>query len=205
MAEISECNIFIIDDDEAVRRGISFLLVCRGYVVQTFSNGKNFLESDDIKGPGCILLDIFLDDDSGLDLQDVITKKFRNMPVIFITGYGDIPMSVQAIKKGATNFLQKPVDDKLLFKAVEEAINDSIERIRIQEEKLALRTLIDTLTPREFEIFRFVTKGMLNKQIASELNITEHTVKLHRGKITEKLGVKSATEMVYLAVKLNIR
>ena len=204
MSEMPETRIFIVDDDISVRRGISLLLNSAGYWVEAFENIRDLLQAEDINIPGCILLDIFLGEESGLELQDAIRSKFKNIPIIFITGQGDIPMSVQALKKGAINFLQKPVDDKLLLNAVDEAIKNSHGLLNIQLEKDNCKVLIDSLTPRELEILRFVIRGKLNKQIASELNITEHTVKLHRGRITEKLGVKSVPEIIYIAERSNI-
>jgi FixJ family two-component response regulator len=205
MSEMPESRIFIVDDDISVCRAISLLLNSAGYLVETFENVKDLLQFEDINMPGCILLDIFLEKESGIELQDAIKNKFRNIPIIFITGHGDIPMSVQALKKGAINFLQKPVDDKDLLKAVDEAIKNSQVLLNLQMEIDECKALIDSLTPRELEILRFVIKGMLNKQIASELNIAEHTVKLHRGRITEKLGVKSVPEMIYIHQKSNIK
>jgi two-component system, LuxR family, response regulator FixJ len=199
-----ESRIFIVDDDISVRRGISLLLNSAGYFVEVFENVKDLLQTEDINIPGCILLDIFLGEESGLKLQEAIKSKFRNTPIIFITGHGDIPMSVQALKNGAINFLQKPVDDNHMLKAVNEAIINSQALLIMQMEKDRCKTLIDSLTSRELEILRFVTKGMLNKQIASELRIAEHTVKLHRGRITEKLHVKSVPEMIWIVEKSKI-
>jgi FixJ family two-component response regulator len=138
-------------------------------------------------------------------LQVEIETKFEYLPIIFITGQGDIPMSVEAMKKGAVNFLQKPIDEKELFNAIDEALQRSISLISKQTEIEKFKSLISTLTAREYEIFRYVITGMLNKQIASELGIAEHTVRNHRLKITEKLGVKSVAEMIYIAEKLNIK
>ena len=197
--------IFIIDDDESVRRSISLLLKSAGYLTETFEHAAGFLTMESYSGTGCILLDIFMDGESGLELQDIITKKYMSLPVIYITGYGDIPMTVQALKKGAINFLQKPLDDRKLFMAVDEALGISATIISSQNEKARLKSLIDTLTTREFEIFRNVITGMLNKQIAAKFDIAEHTVKLHRGRITAKLGLKSVAELVRLAEKLNIK
>jgi FixJ family two-component response regulator len=199
MSEMPESRIFIVDDDISVRRGISLLLNSAGYLVEAFGNLKDLLQSEDINIPGCILLDICLGEESGLELQDIVRNKFKNIPIIFITGHGDIPMSVQALKKGAINFLQKPLDDTLLLTAIDEAVQGSRGLLDVQMEHDRCKALIDSLTPRELEILRLVIKGMLNKQIASELNIAEHTVKLHRGRITEKLGVKSVPEMIYIA------
>jgi FixJ family two-component response regulator len=199
-----EYKIFIVDDDEAIRRSLSLLIRSAGYSASGFSGAEEFLESEDYDGKGCILLDIFLDGESGLELQEKISKKFHNLPIIYITGLGDVPMSVQALKKGAINFLQKPVDDVQLLEAVEEALRKSAALVTEKNQILHIKALIDKLTPREYEIFQYILTGMLNKQIASELNIAEHTVKLHRGKITEKLGVKSVAEMVRIAEKLNL-
>jgi FixJ family two-component response regulator len=204
MSEMPESRIFIVDDDISVRRGISLLLCSAGYHVEAFENIRDLLQTEEINIPGCILLDIFLGEESGLELQDAIRTKFKNIPIIFITGHGDIPMSVQALRKGAINFLQKPVDDKILLRSVDEAIKNSHVLLTIQMEKDECKALIDSLTPRELEILRFVIKGKLNKQIASELNIAEHTVKLHRGRITEKLGVKSVPELINIAERSNI-
>jgi FixJ family two-component response regulator len=201
MNEFPESRILIIDDDKSVRKGISLLLYSAGYCTESFENVRDLLQSEDIDIPGCIILDIFLGEESGLELQDAVSNKFKNIPIIFISGRGDIPMSVKALKKGAINFLQKPIDDKILLRSVEEAINYSHDLLNLQKEKEKSKALMDSLTPRELEILRFVIKGKLNKQIASELNIAEHTVKLHRGRITEKLGVKSVPEIINIAEK----
>jgi FixJ family two-component response regulator len=205
MNQDPEFTIFIIDDDDSARKGISLLLSSGGYNVEAFENAKDFLAFDCGDRPGCILLDIFLDRESGLELHDEIRKRFPYLPIIYITGYGDVPMSVRAFKKGALNFLQKPIDEKQLFAAVEEAINQSQILVKDHLERNAIKIKINSLTPREYEIFRYVIRGILNKQIAAKLNIAEHTVKLHRGKITEKLSVKSVPELIYMAEKLKIK
>ena len=199
-----ESKIFIIDDDESVRRSLSLLLRSGGYQVESFGVAEEFLQAAEHLGSGCILLDIFLDGRSGLELQEEIAGRFEALPIIYITGQGDIPMSVQALKKGAINFLQKPVDADQLFIAVEEALSTSLARTEAMKETMKARALYSTLTLKEKEIFAYLITGMLNKQVAAELNIAEHTVKLHRGKITDKLGIKSIAEMVHLAGKLNI-
>jgi FixJ family two-component response regulator len=197
--------IFIIDDDESVRRGISLLLQSNGYNVEIFENTTEFFESGDRNKPGCILLDVFLNGESGLELQDAIKERFPNLPIIYITGHGDVPMSVKALKQGAFNFLQKPIDMNLLFQSVQEAVYISLHLSSIQKEKNSIKAKFDSLTPKELEIFSHVIRGALNKQIAAELNIAEHTVKLHRGKITQKLGVKSVPEMIYLIQKIGLK
>lgn len=197
-------KIFFIDDDASMRRAITLLLQSAGYKIETFKSVREFLSMESFNGTGCILLDIFIKDESGLELQKTIADKFKNLPIIYLSGHADIPMSVLAFKKGAINFLQKPVDEQQLFAALEEAICLSHDLQKAQHEKAGFKELIDCLTQREFEIFRLLITGLLNKEIAAKLNIAEHTVKLHRGKITEKLGVKSVAEMFYMAKKLNI-
>ena len=197
------CKVYIVDDDLSVRRGISLLLRSAGCQVDAFASAEEFLAIEDHSGEGCIILDIFMEGRSGLELQEEIAGKFPNLPIIFITGQGDIPMTVSALKKGAVNFLQKPVDDNELMKAVSEAMNLSHALVMQEQEVNHIETLIGTLTARELQVFKLIITGMLNKQIAAELNIAEHTVKLHRGKITEKLGLKSVAELVILSQKLN--
>jgi len=198
------CKIFIIDDDDRVRQSLSLLLRSAGYPVESFGSAEKLLDYENYTGEGCIILDIFMDGRSGLELQEEINHKFTHLPIIYITGLGDIPMSVQAMKKGAINFLQKPVNDLELIKAVEEAVALSQRQIAEHRETDKTKLLLDSLTAREYQVYRLIITGMLNKQIAYELNIAEHTVKIHRGRITEKLGVKSVAELVTLAQKLNL-
>jgi FixJ family two-component response regulator len=196
-----ECRIFLIDDDEAIRYGISMLLSSAGYLVECFSNAEEFLETETIDISGCILLDIFLEGRSGLELQEQIRCKFGHLPVIYITGQGDIPMSVRALRNGALNFLQKPIDEADLLTALKEAIDLSCKLLSEKNQITMTRSLFERLTPRETEILRYIVSGRMNKQIAAELNITEQTVKVHRGRITEKLGVRSVAELVQMAAK----
>jgi len=201
----ADCKIFIIDDEEEILQSLLLLLNSYRYKVEIFQNIDQFLETEDYKGAGCILLDVFLGGKTGLELQEVIETKFDSLPIIFITGQGNIPMSVEAMKKGALNFLQKPIDDKELLSAIDEAFNRSNALIIKQNEIDKFKSLVNSLTAREYEIFRYVITGTLNKQIAFELGIAEHTVKNHRLSITEKLGVKSVPEMIYIAEKLSIK
>jgi FixJ family two-component response regulator len=200
----TDTRVYIIDDDPSVCRSLSFLLISAGYTVETFNNIQDFIETDYDVTQGCIILDVFLSEESGIQQYDKIRKRFPNLPVIYISGMGDIPISVQAMRKGAINFLQKPVNDDTLLASVEEAISNSIVIADTNRIKDEARKKIASLSPRELEIFRFVIRGFLNKQIAAELNIAEHTVKLHRGRITWKLGVKSVPEMVNLAHLLEL-
>lgn len=197
-------RIFVIDDDASVRRSLPLLLKSSEYNVETFSGSEEFLKREQHIGTGCIILDINLEGKNGLELQDELMKKKYSLPIIFITGKGGVPESVQALKKGAIDFLQKPFDDKQLLNAVKEAVAKSHEIKKEFDELESLKNLISILTERELEVFKYVTTGMLNKEIADHLNIAEHTVKLHRGKITEKLGIKSVAELVRMAEKLGI-
>ena len=197
-------KVFIIDDEESVRRSFTLLLNSAGYSVKSYAGSKEFFEQEIYHGEGCILLDIFLNEKSGLDIQDEIKTTFPNLPVIYITGNGNIPMSVQALKKGAINFLQKPVDEQNLINSVEEALMKSRDYVARKITADHIKSFLNTLSPRELEIFRLIITGKLNKQIASDLNIAEHTVKIHRGNITKKLGVKSVAEMVRMAEKAGL-
>jgi FixJ family two-component response regulator len=201
----ADCKIFIIDDEEEILQSLLLLLNSYGYKVEIFQNIEQFLETEDYKGAGCILLDVFLGGKTGLELQEVIETKFDSLPIIFITGQGNIPMSVEAMKKGALNFLQKPIDEKELLSAIDEAFNRSNALIIKQNEIDKFKSLVNSLTAREYEIFRYVITGTLNKQIAFELGIAEHTVKNQPLSITEKLGVKSVPEMIYMADRLSIK
>jgi two-component system, LuxR family, response regulator FixJ len=198
-------KIFLIDDEEEVRQSISLLLKSAGYKIETFHSIEKFLATENYNGAGCILLDVFLGGKTGIELQEEIETKFECLPIIFITGQGTIPLSVEAMKKGALNFLQKPIDDKELFSVIEDALKRSNALLIKQNEIEKFKSLVNSLTAREYEIFRYVISGLLNKQIAAELGIAEHTVKNHRFSITEKLGVKSIAEMIYIAEKLNIK
>jgi two-component system response regulator FixJ len=197
--------VFIIDDEESVRRSISLLLKSSGYCVEVFSSSEEFINKEKFDGVGCIILDVNLGGKSGLDLQEELLQESFQFPIIFITGKGSIPMSVEAVKKGAVNFLPKPFEDQALLQSVEEALILCRKNKSEIEEIKSINSLISKLSEREMEVFRYVISGMLNKQIAAELNIAEHTVKLHRGKITEKLGVKSVAEMVRFAEKAGIQ
>jgi FixJ family two-component response regulator len=197
-------KIFVIDDDDSVRRSLPLLLKASDYDVETFSSSEEFLNREQFNGTGCIILDINLEGKSGFDLQEELTKKQYSLPIVFITGKGGVHESVRALKKGAIDFLQKPFDDEELLDAVEEALTKSHEIKKEFDQIKKLQTLFSNLTDRELEVFKYVITGMLNKQIAYKLNIAEHTVKLHRGKITEKLGVKSVAELVRIAEKAGI-
>ena len=198
-------TVFVIDDDPSVLKSLARLLRSLGFDTETFASAEAFLERKHYDGVGCIVLDVQMPGLSGMDLQDELSRADYSMPVIFITGHGNIPMSVQAMKKGAVNFLTKPFDEEELLQGVREAIEQDrsakAERTEVHD---ALK-LIEQLTPREHEIFRHVITGMLNKQIALKLDIAEKTVKVHRGRIMEKLCVESVADLVRLAEKAGIQ
>jgi FixJ family two-component response regulator len=203
MAE-PEPIIFVIDDDPSVRKSLSRLLRSVGHAVETFSSAEEFLSREHFDGIGCIILDVQMPGLSGMDLQVELGKAEYSMPIVFITGHGDIPMSVEAMKRGAVHFLTKPFDDNDLLRAMREAIEKDRKAKAGQAEVQDLRRRISLLTPREYEILRHVITGSLNKQIAFTLNIAEKTVKIHRGRVMEKLRVDSVAELVRLAEKAGI-
>jgi len=197
-------TVFVIDDDPSVRKSLSRLLRSVGHTVETFSSADEFLGREHFNGIGCIILDVQMPGLSGLDLQVELNKAEYSMPIVFITGHGNIPMSVEAMRKGAVHFLTKPFDDTELLRAVEEAIAKDRKANAERSEVHDIRQRMSLLTPREYEILRYVITGMLNKQIALKLNIVEKTVKIHRHRVMEKLCVDSVAELVHLAEKASI-
>jgi FixJ family two-component response regulator len=198
-------TVFVIDDDASIRKSLSRLLRSAGYTAETFSSAEEFLRREHFDGVGCILLDVRMPGLSGMDLQEKLNKADYPMPIVFITGHGDIPMTVEAMKKGAVDFLTKPFDDEELLQALRAAIEKDRNARAEYTEVHEIRRLIELLTPRENEILRYVVTGMLNKQIALEVGIAEKTVKVHRGRVMEKLGVDSVAELVRLAEKAGIK
>jgi two-component system, LuxR family, response regulator TtrR len=192
-------TVFIIDDDISIRRSLSLLLSAYDYIVETFSGSEEFLEREQFNGTGCIILDINLEGKSGLELQDELLLLGSHLPIIFITSKGNIHLSVQTIRKGAVNFLEKPFQEEELMSSIAEAIELSKE-LKIEKDKTKnAKNLVGTLTPRETEILKYLITGMLNKQTAAELNISEHTVQLHKLSICNKLGVRSIPDMIKIA------
>ena len=193
---MGEPVVYIIDDDRSVRQAISLFLSSAGYSVISFSSSEEFLEQEPGEETGCIILDVNLGGKTGLELQDELIGLDYNLPVIFITGRGNVRMSVATMKKGAVNFLEKPFNDEELLKSVADAIQLSRKLVSEKAEVKRASELLSRLTPRETEILSLLVTGMLNKQIGSDLNIAEQTVKLHRHSIFEKLGVKSLPGLV---------
>ena len=194
-------TVFVIDDNASVCKSLSRLLRSMGLDVEVFASAELFLKREHYGGVGCILLDVQMPGLSGMDLQQELNKADYHIPIIFITGHGDIPISVEAMKKGAVDFLTKPFDDEELLEAVRKAIEKDRKAKAERAEVHDILKRMERLTPREKEIVRYVITGMLNKQIALKLDIAEKTVKVHRGRIMEKLCVDSVAELVRLAEK----
>ncbi len=197
--------VFVVDDDPSIRGSLSLLLSSAGYSVKTYASAKGFLESEHgTPGPACLILDVKMPGLSGLDLKEELTSRNYTIPVIFITGHGDIPMSVQAMKKGAVDFFVKPFDDVQLLEAVKKALlKDSQARVGLDERNQIMQRL-DSLTTREREVLTYLITGMLNKQIAYELNISERTVKAHRKQVLDKMRINSIAELVRLTEKVGV-
>jgi len=200
----SRSLVYVIDDDESMRRSIKRLLKAHGFEAETFPSADDFLSLDCAKRPACLVLDLSLPGMSGIDLQKEMERRKLDFPIVFITGHGDIPMSVEAMKGGAVDFLPKPFSAKALLEAVELAM----ARARGGEKKRLERTKVDkrvgTLTPRELEVMKLVIKGMLNKQIASELGTSIKTIKVHRSRVMRKMEAESVADLVRLAEKAGI-
>jgi FixJ family two-component response regulator len=200
----AETMVFVVDDDPSFRRSLELLIESARLSVQTFSSAEEFLRSERPDVPSCLVLDVRLPHLSGLDLQRELAKTDVPIPIIFMTAHGDIPMTVQAMKGGATEFLTKPFREQDLLDAIQRAIN-SDRSARLQRVKLAdLRRRYHTLTAREREVMAHVVKGMLNKQVADELGTTEKTIKVHRGHVMQKMGMTSFADLVRAAEKLGI-
>ena len=195
--------VFVVDDDVSVRESLELLILSAGLHPETFATAEDFLGSSRTDGPSCLVLDVSLPDLNGLDLQKRVDDR-TDMPIIFITGHGDVPTSVQAMKAGAAEFLTKPFSDDVLLEAIGQAIDRSLAARAHEAELRTLRGRHASLTPREREIMAFVVSGLLNKQIASELGISEITVKAHRGRVMRKMHVDSLAELVRAAAALGV-
>jgi FixJ family two-component response regulator len=189
-------NIFVIDDDASVRTGLARLLRAAGFEVEMHPSAEDFLERAPLQGIGCIILDVCLGGLSGTDLQAQLTENGCDMPIIFLTGHGSIPMGVKAMKQGAADFLTKPVDEQILLQTIHQALAGYERTVRDRQATVTGQERLHALTPREFEVMRAVLTGALNKQIAGRLGIAEKTVKIHRSRVMEKLGVASVAELV---------
>ncbi|HKE55667.1 MAG TPA: response regulator [Pyrinomonadaceae bacterium] len=200
----SEPIVFVVDDDVSVRESLELLIKFAGWQPEIFASAADFLARPRTTTPSCLVLDVSLPDLSGLELQKLIGSDRTDMPIIFITGHGDVPMTVQAMKAGAIEFLTKPFDDETLLSAIRHALERSAAVLEDQVEMAVLRASYESLTPREQEILRCVVAGMLNKQIGLKLGITEITVKAHRGKVMQKMKADSLADLVKIAVRLGL-
>lgn len=196
-----DATIYVVDDDTSVRNSLNRLIKSLGFTVETFDSAKAFLEREIYDGPACLILDIRMPGTSGIELQEELVEADIHIPIIFITGHGNIQMTVKAMKAGAQDFIEKPFEDQQLIDAIHTAIARSIkDRAELIEIK-KLQRRIDSLTPREYEVFLLVVTGILNKQIASELGMSEKTVKVHRGRVMQKMEAASLADLVRMAEK----
>ncbi len=195
--------IYVVDDDPSVRKSLHRLLTVYGYLVETFSSAQEFLTSQHHNTPGCLVLDVRLPGLDGLELQKVLAEQQSLLPIVFITGHGDIPMSVRAMKAGAIDFLAKPFSEDALLDAVEQAIKRSWQKNLLAAKIAGIRYRLDLLTPREMEVLRHVVAGKLNKQIAVDMGISEKTIKVHRGRAMQKLQTRSVADLVRMLEKVD--
>jgi FixJ family two-component response regulator len=196
--------VFVVDDDISVRESLEALIRFVGWQPETFASAEEFLTRPRPVAPCCLVLDVSLPELNGLEMQKLITPDRIDMPIIFITGHGDIPMTVQAMKAGAVEFLTKPIDDDALLSSIKSAVKRSAAALDDQAELQALRQRHESLTPREREVMRLVVAGMLNKQIGMKLGISEITVKAHRGKMMQKMKAESLADLVKTAMRLGL-
>jgi FixJ family two-component response regulator len=196
--------VFVVDDDISVRESLELLIRSAGWRAETFESGLDFLSRPRASVPCCLLLDVTLPGPDGLELQQQLGER-TDMPIIFITGHGDIPMTVRAMKAGAVEFLTKPLKDDLVVNAVQGALERSRAGLRLDAEMQTLRTCYDSLTPREREVMTRVVAGMLNKQVGSDLGISEITVKAHRGQVMRKMKAESLPDLVTMAARLGVQ
>jgi FixJ family two-component response regulator len=198
-------TVYLVDDDPGVLKALSRLLRARGYEVKPYSSPELFLEEHDVAVPGCAILDVSMPGLDGLQLQRALTAAGgSHRPVLFVTGKGDIPTSVRAMKAGAIDFLTKPVNDKDLFEAVSSAEALDAKSRRLHSELESMEAKVRTLTPREREVLTHVVAGRLNKQIAGDMGTVEKTIKVHRSRMMEKLGIRMVADLVRMAEKLNL-
>jgi len=197
-----EAAVYVVDDDESVRRALARLIGSLGLQVETFASAQAFLEYDPPDRPSCLVLDVRLPGPSGLELQASLGRAQRTMPIIFITGHGTVPTSVRAMKEGALDFLQKPFEDQKLLDGIQRALTRSRQARAESAERAEIQHRLDTLTPREREVMYLVAAGRLNKQIAGELGTTEKTIKVHRGRAMRKMGAVSVADLVRMMLRL---
>jgi len=196
--------VFVVDDDASVRKSLVRLIKAAGYEAEAFGSVGDFLARRPYDGPCCLVLDVRMPGRTGLDLQEALRAAGQRLSIVFITGYRDVPVSVKAMKGGAVDFLTKPVDEGTLLAAIEQAVARTLADRRREARQTEIQKRIATLTPREAAVFALVVTGMLNKQIGSELGIGEKTVKVHRGRVMEKMQAGSLADLVRLAGEGNV-
>ena len=203
MADVTPI-VFVVDDDISVRESLELLIATAGWRAETFASAQDFLSRARATVPCCLVLDVTLPGLNGLELQQQLGER-TDMPIIFITGYGDVPMSVRAMKAGAIEFLTKPFNDDVLVDAIHQAIERSRTALRHQSEMQVLRNCYASLTPREKEVMALVVSGLLNKQVGGQLGISEITVKAHRGQVMRKMKADSLPDLVTMAARLGLQ
>ena len=198
-------TVFIVDDEAPVRKALSRLLRAAGFAVAAFASPGEFLAQHDLHKSGCLVLDLMMPGVNGIELQRALARKGSVLPIIFLTGHGDIPKSVQAMKSGALDFLTKPVNDENLLASIRAAIKKNSVARREQAELFEIRARLASLTPREQEVLDHVVTGKLNKQIADDLGVVEKTIKVHRARVMAKMKIQSVAELVRLVERSGIR
>jgi FixJ family two-component response regulator len=197
-------TVFLVDDDSGVLKALSRLLRTNGYDVRSYASPQEFLAGHDAKVPGCAVLDVSMPDVDGLQLHQALAEEGVHRPVIFLTGHGDIPMTVRAMKAGAIDFLTKPVGEGILLDAIARAVAQDAKSRQADAELASIQARIATLTPREREVMTHVVAGRLNKQIAGDLGTVEKTIKVHRSRMMEKLGIRTVADLVRMAQKAGL-
>ena len=197
-------TVFVVDDDPAIRRSLERLLRSAGYGTQTFDSARAFLASGRAQEPGCLVLDLRMPGVGGLELQHELDTAGCDIPIVFITGHGDVPAAVEAMRGGAVDMLTKPIDDEALFAAINRAMATGRARQASREEMVEMRQRFSRLTPREREVFALVITGLLNKQVAGKLGTSERTVKVHRARVMSKLRASSLAELVRIGQRLGL-
>jgi FixJ family two-component response regulator len=201
---MSDASVYIIDDDPSVRTGLTRIVKAAGINAESFESAGDFLNSEKYKEHGCILLDVHMPEMTGPELQEKLIEAGSSMPIIFLSAHSDVPTTAKTMKKGAVDFLEKPVDQEDLMAAIQISLEQDLKTRSKRTEYNSIQEHIKTLTPREHEVMTFVITGMLNKQIAAEMNISEETVKIHRGRVMQKLGIVSVAELVRICEKAGV-